>query len=424
VRLACPAPGVRKCSDRRDACPTRRCGEHILSTLIRPDNAWLLWAVMLVGVALCIYLEQTRKWAAKISGPVLAIVSAMFLSNAALMPTASVSYDVVDDYLVPVAIPLLLFRANVARIVRESGPLFLAFHCASLGTIIGAFAAAFLFRGHVERVAEVAGIMTGSYIGGGVNFAAIKNTYQLSSNLANPLMVADNLIMAGFFAIIFAIAGSKFFRRHFPHPHSLDSGGTESQALAAAFWQRKEIALLDIAKALAIAFVIAAVSVKLSGVIKASSESKFVHSIFGNAYVLITVITVTMTTLFHRTLERIHGTEELGVFLLYLFFFVIGLRANLWEVLGNVPVLFLFCVVMAVCNLAAALALGRLFRLNLEDVLLSVNATLGGPPTAAAMAITMGWPKLVLPGLLAGLWGYVIGTFIGIVLTEVLLRIL
>jgi uncharacterized membrane protein len=39
-----------------------------MSTLIAPDDFWLLWAVILSGVALCIYLEQTFNWAAKISG--------------------------------------------------------------------------------------------------------------------------------------------------------------------------------------------------------------------------------------------------------------------------------------------------------------------------------------------------------------------
>ena len=39
--------------------------------------------------------------------------------------------------------------------------------------------------------------MTGSYIGGGVNFIAIKDSYQVSENLTNPLLVADNFIMAG-----------------------------------------------------------------------------------------------------------------------------------------------------------------------------------------------------------------------------------
>jgi uncharacterized membrane protein len=47
----------------------------------------------------------------------------------------------------------------------------------------------------------------------------------------------------------------------------------------------------------------------------------------------------------------------------------------------------LFCTVMALTNLAVTLLLGKLLRIELEELLLCVNATLGGPPTAAAMPL-------------------------------------
>jgi uncharacterized membrane protein len=339
------------------------------------------------------------------------------------MPTGCAAYDVVDDFLVPVAIPLLLFRANLGRIFRGTGPMFLAFHIASVGTIVGAFLAAFLFRGAFPRVPEVAGVMTGSYTGGGVNFVAIAKSYRLDPELTNPLLVADNFIMAGIFAALFVLAGNRFLRRHYPHPHSQAGDQTDSQVLAAQYWQRKDIALLDLAKALGIAVGVAAAAMQLTGAIKALTESKLLLSFFANSFVLITCFTVTLTTVFPRTMERVHGAEELGAYLLYIFFFVIGLRADLWQVILHVPVLFGFCLVMACTNLVVTLGLGRLLRLNLEELLLSVNATLGGAPSAAAMSISLGWSKLVLPGILAGIWGYVIGTLLGIALAETLLRL-
>jgi uncharacterized membrane protein len=68
------------------------------------------------------------------------------------------------------------------------------------------------------------------------------------------------------------------------------------------------------------------------------------------------------------------------------------------------------------------MVLGKLFRLPLEPLLLASNATLGGPPTAAAMAASRGWPTLVLPGLLAGLWGYIIGTPVGLMVYGLLTK--
>jgi uncharacterized membrane protein len=219
------------------------------------------------------------------------------------------------------------------------------------------------------------------------------------------------------------MAGSRFFRRHYPHPHSLQGDQQDVAALAARHWRPKEISLLDIAKALAIAFGVAAISTLVTGLIKGHIDSKIVQSVFANRYVLITFLTVAVTTLFHKSTEKIQGAEDLGMYLLYLFFFVIGLKADFVLVVTKVPVLFGFCTVIAVTNLLVTLALGKLFRLNLEELLLSVNATLGGAPSAAAMAISRGWSELVLPGLLAGIWGYVIGTFVGIVVAEALLRL-
>jgi len=394
-----------------------------VNTLVGPENTWVLWGVMVVGVAACIWLEQNMRWAARTGGPVLALVGGMILSNSLLLPAGCGPYDVVDDYLAPVAIPLLLFRANLGRIFRGTGPMFLAFHVASVGTILGAFLAAFLFRGAFPRVAEVAGVMTGSYTGGGVNFVAIAKSYRLNAELTNPLLVADNSIMAGIFAVLFVLAGNRFMRRHYPHPHSQADDATDSQALAAQYWQRKDIALLDLAKAIGIAVGIVAVAVQLTDAIKTLTESKLLLAFFANSFVLITFCTVILTTLFPRAMERVHGAEELGAYLLYIFFFVIGLRADVWQVILNVPVLFGFCLVMACTNLVFTLSLGRLLRLNLEELLLSVNATLGGAPSAAAMAISLGWSKLVLPGILAGIWGYVIGTPLGIALAETLLRL-
>jgi uncharacterized membrane protein len=298
--------------------------------------------------------------------------------------------------------------------------MFLAFHVATVGTLIGSLLAGLLFNTSVERAAELAGVMAGSYTGGSVNFVALQNHYQVSPELANPLIVADNFIMAGIFGVLFVIANSAFFRRRYPHPHSLELDHEQSRSLAARHWERKGIALLDLAKALGLAVLVTAVSIKLADAIKSQNDSKWIQSLFGNPYLMITTITVLLTSSFHRQIERINGAEELGAYFLYLFFFVIGLQADLVRVLVNVPVLFVFCLLIAVVNLVWTLAIGKLLRLNLEELLLGVNATLGGPPSAVAMAIAAGWPRLVVPGLLAGLWGYIIGTFLGIAVTETL----
>jgi hypothetical protein len=51
---------------------------------------------------------------------------------------------------------------------------------------------------------------------------------------------------------------------------------------------------------------------------------------------------------------------------------------------------------------------------------LASNANIGGPTTAAGMAISQGWYRLVGPCMLVGTFGYVIGTYLGIIVGSML----
>ena len=400
---------------------------------IDPDNTAVLWALIAVGTTASIWLEQNYKWAAKLSGPVLALLIAMVLTNVGIMPTAAPAYDFVGEWLVPLAIPLLLFRANLREIIKTGGRLFAIFHLSALGSLIGAFLAFFLLRSVIPSpdLESATGIMTASYVGGGVNFMAVKSSYDVDENIANPLIVADNFVMAGMFVALLAMGASKFFRARFPHPHSLDADDSDAgENLAAAHWKRKEIALLDVANSFAFAFTVLALS-KLGILLMewffgdtstAALPIQMLKILSTNQFVLLTLITLTLATVFAEPLSKINGPEEFGTFFLCIFLFTLGLPADLLTVLRDAPMFFVLCAIIALVNLAVTLIGGKLLKLNLEELIIVVNANLGGAPSAAAMAVSAGWSRLVVPGLLVGIWGYVIGTPTGILVYELLSR--
>jgi len=390
-------------------------------TLLSPDDAWLLLALMVTGTAVAIWLEQKTSWGAKLSGPVLALLIAMGLSNTRLVPTEAPVYDFVSDWLVPMALPLFLLRADVRQIARATGRLMISLHIAVAGTLIGAVLAWALVKQIIPEPAKAAGIMAASYIGGMVNFIAVQASTRPSPSLIPPLIVCDNLVMAGAFLVILWIVGSKFFLQRYPHPHTAEADAAGAAA-AGAHWERKGISLLDVAMCLSVATTVVAAAM----LAKQAAESAWpsppsaawlemmLRDLATNKFVLITAGSLCVATFFSRFLARVSGADELGSFMLYLFLFSIGLPADLKAVVAGGPGLFILCGVMAVSNILVTLVLGRLLRLPIEELMIAVNATLGGPPTAAAMAISKGWSKMVLPGLLAGLWGYCIGTPLGL----------
>ena len=108
-----------------------------MTSLISPENTWALWAILVSIAAISIHLEQTYKWASKVTGAIIGLLIAMFLANIRVIPTDAPTYDHVWGYVVPLGIPLLLFNANIKKIWRESGRILIIFLLSSIGTIAG-----------------------------------------------------------------------------------------------------------------------------------------------------------------------------------------------------------------------------------------------------------------------------------------------
>ena len=188
-------------------------------TLVAPDDTWSLLMVMCVAVAISIYLEQKYMWASKISGAIIALLFALVLSNLSIIPTACTLYDdIIWGFAVPMGIPLLMLQCNMKKIWKETGRIMIIFCIGSAGTVAGAFLAYTLLHNFIPGLAGVAAIMTGSYIGGGVNFAALATEFNVGEIKA-AATVADNLLMALYFFALIFIAGMKFFQKHYTHPH-------------------------------------------------------------------------------------------------------------------------------------------------------------------------------------------------------------
>ena len=153
-----------------------------------------------------------------------------------------------------------------------------------------------------------------------------------------------------------------------------------------------------------------------------------IKTLASNKFVLLTSVSITAATLFPRQLVKLKSAEVVGAYLLFLFLFTVGLPANLKALFlpgaegALVYYLFALCAIMAAANLLFVVVFAKLFRFSLEDIVLASNASVGGPPTAAAMAMSKGWSRLVLPALLAGLYGYIVGTPLGLLVTSLLSR--
>jgi uncharacterized membrane protein len=409
-------------------------------TLISADNSWALFAVLACVAAAAIYLEQHYRWAAKMTGCVLALLGSMLLINLHIIPTEAKTYDFIWDYIVPLSIPMLLFEADIRKIGKRSGRLMIVFLIGGLGTIVGGLLAYQLLRSVIPGLAKAVPMMIGTYTGGTINLVAMADNYHASSELVSAAVVADDLVMVVYLFILMAVPEGTFYlslsRRKDKraglnksplsqaagYEHTSVSGKTgqeEADSQSASYWRPKKVSLQSVAAIFALSVFIVAVSSTaadyLSAVIpKSGFLLTLLNGLLGNEYLLITTITMLLATLFPRKVGKLDGAQEIGTYLIHIFFAVIGVPASISLIVKKAPLLLIFCLMIVTMNMLFSFISGRLLHFNNEEIAIASNANIGGPTTAAAMAVARGWGELIVPSILVGTLGYVLGNYYGI----------
>lgn len=370
-----------------------------MGPLAAAENSWLLWAVLLATAAAALACERTRL-GRSFSGPVLAIGGGFLLSNLGVLPATAPTYDAVWNSLVPLAIPLLLVRADLRRILREAGPMLVAFSLGAAGTVAGTVVA-FRLVPLGEEGYKLAGMFCATYIGGSINYVGTAQALELrSADLMAAGLAADNLAMTLYFLLLFALPSVGWLRRAYPTRPGLE-GLPEASASASA-----PVTALGLLSALAFS----------AGTCAAGFALARALGVPAAGILALTALAVLAATLFPSHLASLRGADELGVVLMQVFFVTIGAGAHIGTVLRVGSQLFLFAAVILLVHLGVVLLAGRAVRADLSELLVASNANIGGPATAAAMAAARGWWGLVIPAVLCGTLGYAVATFIGVAL--------
>ena len=378
-------------------------------SLIPAEQHFAVFTAVLALSAMAFASERTVI-GQKITGTVVVILLAIAAANTGLIPHSAPAYSFIFSYIVPMLIPLFLFQADVRRLAKEASRTTAAFLVATLGTVAGVIVAALLLDlsqlgaasdlAAERREAGIVGLFASTYIGGSVNYAALGEITGLSKDASffSAATAADNLFSAVFLSIIALIPGAHWLTRRFvPHTAGNDVA-----------LEKPDVTPATIVYSLAAAGSIVAVTDLLCWWLDIPSWR----------YAIMTLITVGIATALPQVRIWFAGAFEIGVALSFTFFAAIAAGADIRAMISVAPLLIVLVLILLSVHLIVLLAVGRRLGLTIPELLTASNAAILGATTAPAMAAAKGWHDQVTPGVLVGVIGYALGTFIGTALFQ------
>ena len=342
----------------------------------------------------------------KVSAAVIALLMGAVFSNIGLLPHSSDVYEVIVGYLVPFAVALLLFKANLRQVFIHTGGLVFVFLVCVAGTVLGGVCGFLLLPLGLEAD-KLLGVLIATYTGGSMNFVAVSQVLELNDpGLLSATLASEAIVGTGYLILLALMAASTRFMRQFPakSDFSVATAPVTTEGLDHGpghfGWPGVAFALLLASGICWFSFFIA----------QYFSISRF-------SLLFITLFTVLTANVVPRQLGAVRGDFEIGMFLMYVFFVVVGAGADISILFTFGPVLMIYAALICLIHVFILITAGKLCRFNYAELITASNACILGPAPAAALAAHHKWHNLVTPGLLCGILGYVIANFISVSLS-------
>jgi uncharacterized membrane protein len=355
----------------------------------------------------------------KVAGPVIIVILlGALLANLGIIPSAhnaAALYEGIFEYAAPLAIFFLLLEVRL-RDLRFAGlPMIGIFLVGTLATVAGVLAGFWLFQPgtHMPLSHAVAGMYTGTYIGGSVNLNAVALQYAVNKDgtLFAAINAVDNLVGTPWMlaTILLPPVLRRFFPRNKTTPPGMQDLSDEAVREMTSHVAAK-FSVTDIAALLALGF----------GSIFLASR---VSAIFPRIPAILAITSIALILAQTGFVQRLRGSKMLGMFLIMIFLAVVGAFCDVQAVLNSgraAGILVAWVLTIILLHGLIIFTVGGLLRLDWDIVSIASNANIGGSASAPVCAASLGRPDLQLPGLLAGSLGNAIGTYIGVFIAELL----
>jgi uncharacterized membrane protein len=388
-----------------------------LNILYMSNPLWVL-TILVVNILVSEWLENNT-FLRHLGTTLLVIILTAVTANLGVIPSAtesSVVYEAIFTYIAPLSVFFLLLDVRLSELKKAGFPMLTMFLVGAVGTALGALIAIWVIDGPEvfgEHYKALAGMMTGTYIGGSLNFNAIALHYGVMKegglyagtvavdNILTTVWMVATLVLPRVLGRIWKRVGSrasvKDIEEKFPK-------------------EKEEVSIWSLAVLLALG----------GGSLLASDWlAVFLNDAFGwNFPSILIVTTIALGLAQFKGIRELQGSRLLGLFTVYMFLAVIGAFCEL-AALGGIGELAMYVgiftlIVVGVHGLVT-FGVGGLLKFDWDVIAIASQANVGGASSAMALAKSLKREDLLLPAIVVGSLGVGLGTYVGFLVAEVLL---
>lgn len=396
----------------------------------------LTLALYIVLPVVIIAIFKRKRWMQR-CGTVIAAYGAgllMALTGLSHFPADSMEelvfsqwQNTIMNITVPLAIPLLLINCDFRLWIRALPKTVVALLVGVASVLASVFLTYLVMQSSdVPELGKLCAMLTGMYTGGTMNFNALGVSFNVDKSLMAMVLAFDMLFTVPIF-FFFLGGGYKLFRKWLPFSDettpvfrrkksSVEPPVSEVEDYRDMF-SRDNFPGMMLGLLLSVAFLLIGLGVSYLlwriGWIPSDPDAPELP-IFNELVVILSITTLSIVASFSKRIHNLPKTFELGMFFILIFSVVLASLFDWRAVQPNSLQIGLLVLLILMGTMLIHALLCRLTRVSGDLYSISLVALLCSPPFIPPVVGAMGNKKVLMSGIVIGLVGYAVGTYLGV----------
>ena len=389
--------------------------------MIRVYLILALYVLIPIAIIECF---KRSKWMRKIGTVVAAYVIGIIFALTGFVhfeagTEAAVTFSKLQSTLmsvtVPLAIPLMLFNCDFRLWTKALPKTIWSLVGGITAVLVAVVSGYFIFRTpEIPEFNKVAAMMTGIYTGGTMNFNALGASLGVDKTLMAIVLAFEMVLTTPY--IFFIIGGGyKVFRKILPYNDVTRRGRTDEEVASKdvenyeGMFAKENVGGMFAGLGLSVLFLAIGAGLAL-----------LITGTLNELVVILTITTLSIIASFFKKVRELPKTFELGMFFILIFSVIVASLFDIHSVNGGSMIIGMFVAWVMVSTAVLHLLFCRIAHVSGDLFCVSQIALLCSPPFVPPVVGAMQNKKVLISGIVIGLVGYAIGTYLGVLIAFVL----